>query len=66
MSETVANGIIYHYLEDGEQTAIFIEKMDKFFDCLNVTNNNECIRKLKRFKMPYRISKDFRIQVNSV
>lgn len=63
LSETVANGLRLNFKESARETANFIEKVDKFFDSLNVTNYTDCITKLKQFKMPYRHAKDFRIKV---
>lgn len=54
-----------HFKEEASETANFIEKMDKFFDLLNVTNYTKCYTKLKYFQTPYRWTKDFRIEVNN-
>lgn len=51
--------------EPAHETANFIEKMDKFFDALNVRNYTSGIHSLKPFQMPYRWAKDFRIKVAS-
>ena len=57
------------YLTGGKaafETAYFISKMDKFFDCLNVLHSLHCSQgKLKRkpFQNPYRSKDDFRLEV---
>lgn len=53
-----------HFVADeAEETATFIERFNKFFDILNVTNNKECYQKRKYDKLPYRWDKDQRLEV---
>lgn len=49
---------------EAEETANFIEKFDKFFDMLNVSNYFSTYKSLKPFKAPYRWSADKRLQVS--
>lgn len=37
MSATVAKALHFTFGDDAEQTACFVEKVDKFFDCFNVS-----------------------------
>ena len=46
-----------------EETAKFIGMIDKFFDCLNVTDMNSGRKKRKSFQSPYRKVDDFRLKV---
>lgn len=46
--------------EDAIETANFIEKMDKFFDCFNVST----LHQRKPFLEPYRSKNDFRLNVS--
>lgn len=64
LSETVAKGLKFTFKEDAREAAVFVEKIDKFFDSLNVTNYTKCITTLKPFKMPYRSGDDFRMKVS--
>ena len=63
LSETVANGLRFTFKEEARETANFVEKVDKFFDCFNVTNFTECFTKIKPYRMPYRNGEDFRLKV---
>ena len=51
LSETVAKGLQYTFKKEARETALFVEKVDKFFDCLNVTNYTKSITSLKPFKI---------------
>ena len=64
LSETVAKGLRCIFKEEARETAVFVEKVDKFFDCLNVTNYSKSITSLKPFKMPYHCGDDFRMKVS--
>ena len=66
LSETVAKRIRLLFGESARETANFIDKMDKFFDTLNVRNYTNGIHSLKSFQMPYRWAKDFRLQVSEL
>ena len=46
-----------------EETAKFIDMIDKFFDSLNVTNISSGRKKRKPFQSPYRKLDDFRLKV---
>lgn len=45
------------------ETAVFVDKVDKFFDCLNVNSFDEGKLKRKPFIQPYRSQHDFRLLV---
>ena len=60
---TVAKGVKFFFGDEARETAVFLEKFDKFFDAVNVTNYTSSIKALKPFKMPYRYSGDFRLKV---
>ena len=66
MSETVAKAICLTGGDEAKETAKFIEMVDNFFDCMNVSSLSR--RKLKRkpFVQPYRNSKDFRLAVSGI
>lgn len=48
---------------DAFETAYFIDKMDKFFDTLNVSSFTQGKFKRKVFQQPYRSANDFRLVV---
>ena len=48
------------------ETAKFAETLDKFFDCLNVTNFLGGKQNRKPFKDPYRSSSDFLLKVSRI
>lgn len=62
LSEQVAHAL-EQTREEVLETIKFIRYMDKFFDCLNVTNLEVGYHKRKRFQDPYISSKDFRLKV---
>lgn len=45
------------------ETSNFIAKMDKFFDCFNVSSYSAGKRSRKPFLQPYRGANDFRLTV---
>ena len=57
LSEQVAHALERTGREDAVETVKFVRKMDKNFDCLNVTNFNNGIHQKKPFQEPY-TSKD--------
>jgi len=65
----VANALERTGGEEVTETVRFIRMVDKFFDCLNVTNFGSGIRKKKSFQEPYRRrpegdgTDDFRLKV---
>ena len=50
--------------DDAIETANFIEKMDKFFDCFNVSTFTVGKHKRKPFLDPYRTKTDIRLAVS--
>ena len=64
LSETVAKAIRLIGGKAAFETAYFLEKMDKFFDCLNVSLYTAGKRHRKPFQQPYRSSEDFRLLVS--
>ena len=46
------------------ETAYFIAKMDKFFDCFNVSSFTAGRKKRKPFVQPYHSANDFRLTVS--
>ena len=71
VSEKVANALERTGGDEVSETVRFIRMMDKFFDCLNVTNFSSGTRKKKPFQEPYRRRKegdgtdDFRLKVRN-
>ena len=57
---------VYFYGESEEafETAYFIEKIDKFFDVLNVSSFSQGKLKRKVFHQPYLSPNDFRLMVH--
>ena len=62
----MANAIKLFLKEDAEETAIFIERFNKFFDILNVRNYSEFFMKKNYDKSPYRWGQDKRLEVYSI
>ena len=52
--------------ENAIETATFIEKMDKFFDCFNVSTFTAGKHQRKPFLAPYRSKTDFRLDVSNL
>ena len=46
------------------ETAYFIEKMNNFFDCLNVSSYSAGKRSRNAFQQPYLSPNDFRLDVS--
>jgi hypothetical protein len=63
LSETVGKALELVGGEEAKETANFILRVDKFFDCLNVKSISEGCKKLKAFREPYRSGDDFRFRV---
>ena len=59
----MAKGLLQVVGVEAEGTAEMILFIDKMFDCLNVTNCSEGIRKRKLFKVPYTHAGDWRLKV---
>ena len=64
MSETVSQALFLTGGKEAFETAYFIGKIDKLFDCLNVTSICELKKKRKVFQNPYRSANDFRLKVH--
>ena len=60
---SVATALRVFFSNEAAATADFIDKFDKFFDLMNVTNYTKCYTSLKDFKRPYHWANDFRVQV---
>ena len=60
MSGTVSSALLYTGNSEVFETAYFIEKVDKFFDCLNVSNFTQGKHSRKPFQEPYRNADDTR------
>ena len=63
LSETVSKALYFSGDEDSFETGYFIDKMDKFFDTLNVSSFNKGKHKRKPFCEPFRSPNDFRMKV---
>ena len=70
MSGTVAHAISYRMRDAPDRkkpsmecTAMFVQMMDKMFDCLNVGNFTDGKHTRNCFKQPYRSQCDFRLKV---
>ena len=66
LSSSVANALRVFFPAEAISKADFIDKFDKLFDLLNVSNYTSRYKSLKEFKMPYRLANDFRIQVTLI
>ena len=64
LSEQVAHALDRTSRDDVSETVKFVRYMDKFFDCLNVTNFNTGYHKRKCFQNPYTSKNDFRLKVH--
>jgi len=63
MSATVAKAVRIMGGAAAEETANFIEMVDKLFDCLNVSSLSKGRRQAKLFVRPYERPTDFRLRV---
>lgn len=63
LSESVSKALYFTGNENAFETAYFIDKMDKFFDVLNVSSFCEGKHKRKVFRDPFRSPDDFRMEV---
>ncbi len=63
LSESVSKALKFSGDTGVEETARFVELMDKMFDCLNVHNFSHGYHARKLFQLPYRSAKDNRLQV---
>ena len=62
LSQTTANILYNYYPEETHGSAEFCEKMNKFFDCLNVRNQTECVKQRKETVAPYKDTEDERFE----
>lgn len=53
MSESVSLALLLTGGKEANATAVFIQKVDRFFDCLNVSSFDEGRLKRKPFLQPY-------------
>jgi len=60
LSSSLAN-VMSHYYPEFKTTATLCHFMDSFFDCLNVRNQSEGVKKQKPFLEPYRKPDDSRL-----
>ena len=59
MSETVSKALRLTGGEGAAETVLFIEMVDKMFDCLNVSSFSKEKLKCKHFVQPYHSLNDF-------
>lgn len=64
LSETVSKALKLTGGKEAYETAYFIEKIDKFFDSLNVSSYTAGKLHRKPFQQPYRSGDDFRLSVS--
>ena len=64
LSSSVANALRLTGGAEASETCNFIEKMDKFFDCLNVSSYTAGRKARKEFQKPYTKPTDFRLNVS--
>jgi len=65
MSDSVSKALLLTGGSEAFKTAVFIGKVDKFFDCLNVTSYTKGITSRKEFQKPYFNKDDPRLKVPS-
>ena len=63
LSESVYKALIQTGDAEVMETVKFVFAMDRFFDCMNVSNFTSGKHKRKVFQQPYRSAKDFRLTV---
>lgn len=63
MSSTVSSALLYTGNSEVFETAYFIEKVDKFFGCLNMSNFTQDKHSRKPFQEPYRNADDTCLKV---
>ena len=63
MSETVSKALRLTRDEEVAETALFIEMVDKMFECLNVSSLSKGKMKHKPFVQPCRNTNDFQLKV---
>eukprot|EP00794_Sanderia_malayensis_P002699 gene2699-3120_t len=60
LSESVSQALQTFGPPEAGATALYCQMFDKFFDCLNVRNTSESVRKAKPFLQPYQSEHDER------
>ena len=65
LSKSIANALDFYGGSETEETRIFVETFDKFFDCLNVRSLQEHFKRRKPNLAPYRDPDDERLTVSA-
>jgi len=63
LSDSVSKALMLTGGSEAFETAMFIAKVDKFFDCLNVTSYRKGFKTRKEFQKPYFKKDDARLKV---
>lgn len=63
LSESVSKALSLRGGDSVTETAKFLLKIDKFFDCTNVKNYTAGVHSRKSFQLPYRSADDERLKV---
>lgn len=63
LSSSVADALTFYDDANTTETRVFIRMMDSFFDCLNVKNDTEGIKKRKPMREAYTNFQDERFKV---
>lgn len=63
MSETVSKALLLTGGSEAFETSLFVGKVDKFFDALNVTSYTKGFKARKKFQNPYVSKDDSRLEV---
>ena len=58
LSNKVSEALKYGGDPECEETARFCSMFDRFFDCLNVRSLDECVKKRKPDRRPYKYKND--------
>jgi len=66
LSKSVSDAFAYYGDPDTTETQRFVLMMDRFFDCLNVRNKSEWIKKRKPDLRPYTSPDDDRFSVSNL
>lgn len=63
LSQSVANALKLTGGDEVTETIKFVDKFDKFFDCVNVSSLSAGKLSRNAFKSPFRSPNDFRLKV---
>ena len=63
LSDSVSKALMLTGGSEAFETAMFLAKVDKFFDCLNVTSYRKGFKTRKEFQKPYFKKDDARLKV---